>query len=145
MLKATFNEPLNWRKMFSEGGDERARKRPTERSAIKVVLTPAEGKSETSFYSKKTGLPLKTVATLESSMGEIEAESTAAEYKDFGGVLMPAKINQKVGPGEVIMTISNVKVNESIPPGKFAIPRIPKRIMEQALRRSRVEKIDTLR
>jgi hypothetical protein len=119
--EATFNEPLNWRKLFTKV-ETTGTETINGEECYKVVLTPAEGKPETSYYSKKTGLLLRTVATIESAMGEIEAESTASGYKDFDGVQMPTKINQKVGPQEVIMTIASVKVNEAIPPEKFAIP-----------------------
>jgi Domain of unknown function (DUF4412) len=121
MREATFNSSLHWRKMYPKvetvgvetvGGEE----------CYKVVMTPAEGKPETNFYSKKTGLLMKSVATIESAMGVMEAESIASNYKDFGGVLMPSRMTQKVGPQEVTMTIESVKVNEAIPPEKFEIP-----------------------
>ncbi len=121
MREATFNSSLNWRKMYPKvetagvetvGGEE----------CYKVVMTPAEGKPEINFYSKKTGLLLKSVATIESAMGEMQAESTAGEYKDFGGIRMPSKMTQKMGTQEVTMTIETVKVNEAIPADKFEIP-----------------------
>ncbi len=128
--EATFNQELNWRKMF-----EKVETTGTEtingEECYKVVLTPAEGKPETSFYSKKTGLLLRTLATIESAMGEIETESTASDYKDFDGVRMPTKIIQKAGPQEVTLTIANEKVNESIPPEKFAIPPDIKALMNK--------------
>lgn len=130
MREATFNEPLNWRKMFQKvetTGSETI----NGEECYKVVLTPAEGKPETSYYSKKTGLLLRTVATIESPQGEIETESTASGYKDFDGVLMPTKVIQKAGPAEVIMTIASMKVNESIPPEKFAIPPDIKALMNK--------------
>jgi Domain of unknown function (DUF4412) len=121
MREATFNSSLNWRKMYPKvetagvetvGGEE----------CYKVVLTPAEGKPETNFYSKKTGLMVKSLATIESAMGEMQAEATASNYKDFGGLLMPSRMTQKVATQEITMTIESVKVNEAIPAEKFEIP-----------------------
>ena len=130
MREATFNEPLNWRKMFQKvetTGSETI----NGEECYKVVLTPAEGKPETSYYSKKTGLLLRTVATIESAMGEMQAESTASGYKDFDGVLMPTKVIQKAGPQEMTLTLVSIKVNESIPPEKFAIPPDIKALMNK--------------
>ena len=130
MREATFNEPLNWRKMFQKV-ETTGTETLNGEECYKVVLTPAEGKPETSYYSKKTGLLLRTVATIESAMGEIETESTASGYKDFDGVRMPTKVIQKSGPADVIMTIASVKVNEGIPPERFAIPADIKALMNK--------------
>jgi zinc protease len=130
MREATFNEPLNWRKMFTKV-ETTGTETINGEECYKVVLTPAEGKPETSYYSKKTGLLVRTLATMESAMGEMEAESTASAYKDFGGVLMPTKVIQKAGTQEMIMTVTSVKVNESIPPEKFAIPPDVKALMNK--------------
>jgi hypothetical protein len=130
MREATFNEPLNWRKLFTKV-ETTGTETINGEECYKVVLTPAEGKPETSYYSKKTGLLLRTIATIESAMGEIEAEATVSEYKDFDGVRMPTKMIQKAGPQEVIMTVANVKVNESIPPEKFALPADIKALMNK--------------
>jgi zinc protease len=121
MREATFNSSLHWRKIYPKvetagvetvGGEE----------CYKVVMTPVEGKPETNFYSKKTGLLVKSIATIESAMGEMQAEAIAGNYKEFGGIMMPSKMTQKVGPQEVTMTIESVKVNETIPADKFEIP-----------------------
>jgi hypothetical protein len=121
MREAIFNSTLNWRKLFPKvettgvetvGGDE----------CYKVVMTPTEGKPETNYYSKKTGLLVKTVAIIESAMGEMQVEASAGNYKDFGGIMMASKMTQKVGPQEITMTIENVKVNEEIPADKFTVP-----------------------
>jgi len=130
MREATFNEPLNWRKLFTKV-ETTGTETINGEECYEVVLTPAEGKPETSYYSKKTGLLLRTIATIESPMGETEAKATVSEYKDFGGVLMPTKMIQKFGPQEAIMTIASVKVNESIPPERFAIPADIKALMNK--------------
>jgi len=119
--EAVFNSQLYWRKVYAKAetagvetvdGDE----------CYKVVLTPKEGKPETTFYSKKTGLAVKSIATVENQMGEVEVEMRVSDYKDFGGVKMPSKMTQKAAQQEITMTISNVQVNEAIPPEKFEMP-----------------------
>ena len=61
----------------------------------KVVLTPAEGKPETMYFQKKSGLAVKTTTVAVSPMGEIPVEVLVANYKNFDGVLAPAKTTQK--------------------------------------------------
>src|ERR1051325_154628 len=94
MREGTFNEPINWRKMYAKAetsgvgtvdGDE----------CYKVVLTPAEGKPETKYFSKKSGLLLKTELVAVSPMGELAVEGLLSDYKDFGGIKVPTKIVQR--------------------------------------------------
>jgi hypothetical protein len=119
--EASFNEPIHWRKLFSKAettgvesvdGDE----------CYKVVMTPAEGKPETRFFSKKSGLVVKTTMTAVSQMGEVEVEALVSDYKDFGGVKMPTKMVQKAAGQEFILTIESVKVNEELPADRFEPP-----------------------
>ena len=61
----------------------------------KVLLTPATGKPETQFYSKKSGLLLKTTATAVSPMGEVAVEVEVSDYKNFDGILLPTRSKSK--------------------------------------------------
>jgi outer membrane lipoprotein-sorting protein len=86
------------------------------------VLTPKEGKPETMFFSKKTGLMRKTTLVASSPMGDVPAEIVADDYKDFGGLLAPAKTTQKAAGQEFTVTVESMKVNETIPPERFEMP-----------------------
>ncbi len=122
LREATFNLTLHWRDHFTKA-ETAGVETVNGEECYKVVLTPKEGKPETNFYSKKSGLLIKSVATVESQLGEMEAESSASDYKDFGdGILSPSKMTQKAGPQEITITISSVKVNEPIPADKFEVP-----------------------
>lgn len=121
LREGTFNSQLNWRKMFSKV-ETAGMETVNGEECYKVILTPAEGKPETTFYSKKTGLAVKSVATVVSQMGEISAEVLVSDYKDFDGVLMPSKMIQKAAGAELAMTIESVKTNDSIPADKFDPP-----------------------
>lgn len=122
MREATFNLVLNWRSQYTKA-ETAGVETVNGEECYKVVLTPNQGKPETQFYSKKSGLMLKAMATVEGPQGEQETESTASDYKDFGGgVLSPSKMTQKAGPVEFTITITGVKVNETIPADKFAVP-----------------------
>ncbi len=121
MREAMFNNSLNWRKLYPKvettgtgtvNGEE----------CYKVVLTPSEGKPETNYYSKKTGLLMKSELTVESQIGEVQAEAEVSNYKDFDGILMPAKMIQRAAGQEFTITIESIKVNEKIPADKFDPP-----------------------
>jgi len=56
----------------------------------------------------------------------------ASEYKDFGGILEPAKMTQKTGPQEFSITLDSVEVNPAIPPARFDLPADVRKLAEKA-------------
>jgi hypothetical protein len=130
MREGAFNSALNWRKMFPKAetagietvdGDQ----------CYKVTLIPNEGKPETAYFSKKTGLEVKRSTVAVSPMGEVQVEAIISDYKDFGGVLQPTKLIQKVAGQELVITIQNVKVNEELPADRFDPPVEIKALMKK--------------
>ena len=131
MREAVFNAQLNWRKVFAKAettgvetvdGDE----------CYKVLLTPTEGKPETAYYSKKSGLEVKHSTVAVSPMGEVPVEAVVSGYKDFGGVLVPTKQIQKAAGQEFVITIENIKVNEELPADRFDPPAEIKALIKPA-------------
>lgn len=119
--QARFNAPLDWRKIFTKvetAGTEAV----NGEACYKVVLTPAAGKPESQFYSKTTGLLLKTTATAASPMGEIPVEVEVSGYEKFGGILYPTQSRQKAGGQELEITITGVSLNEPVPAEYFDLP-----------------------
>ena len=129
--EARFNAPVDWRNIYTKAetagteavnGDE----------CYKVTLTAATGKPETQYYSKKTGLLLKTTATALSPMGEVAVEVEVSDYKDFGGVLYPTRSKQKAGGQELDISITSVSLNEPIPAEYFQLPGDVKALVDKA-------------
>jgi outer membrane lipoprotein-sorting protein len=118
---AMFNSHLNWRKVYSKV-ETTAVETVEGEECYKVVLTPNDGKPETAYFSKKTGLEIKRSTTAVSPMGEMQVEAVAANYKDFDGVMEPTKLIQRVAGQELVMTIQSIKVNPEIPAEKFEPP-----------------------
>jgi hypothetical protein len=73
---------------------------------------------------------LTTVASTQ--LGDIPVEIIASDYKDFGGILEPAKVIQKAGPQEIIMTLERVEVNPAIPAERFALPAEVRALVDKA-------------
>jgi hypothetical protein len=129
--EARFNAPLDWRKIYSQAETTGAEAVNGE-ECYQVTLTPATGKPENQFYSKKTGLLLKTKATAVSPMGEVAVEVEVSDYKKFGGILYPTRSRQKAGGQELDITITSVSLNEPIPAEYFELPADIKALVEKA-------------
>ncbi|MGD1097441.1 MAG: hypothetical protein ABSB35_36325, partial [Bryobacteraceae bacterium] len=127
----TFNAELNWRKIYSKVETTGVETVDGE-ECYKLVLTPKEGRPETTYYQKSTGLAVKMNTTLVSTMGELPVEATMGDYREFGGVLVATRITQKAAGTEVTRTIQTMKVNEEIPAGRFDLPADIKALLDKA-------------
>ena len=127
---ATFNSEIHWRELYPKSetvGAEEVGGSP----AYKVVLTPADGKPQTEYFDKKSGLMVKRTATVVNPMGEIPMEMTFTDYKNFGGILRPAKVSQKAMGQEFSITLDDTKTNVEIPKDRFEPPAAVKKLMEK--------------
>jgi len=125
---ATFNSALQWRTLW-KSAETTGIETVEGEECYRVVLTPAEGKPETSFYSKKTGLLVKKARVVASQMGEMPVEVFASDYKSFDGVLMPTKVSQRMMGNEILVTQGDVKFNTAIPAEKFEPPADIKKLL----------------
>ena len=129
--EATFNAPLHWHEIYSKVETVGVDKVDGE-DCYKVVMTPADGKPVTVYFQKKSGLEIKTAMKVVSQIGEVDVESTASNYKEFDGVLMPTTVVQNVAGQVLKMTVQNVKVNEDIPASRFEPPAEVKALLNKA-------------
>jgi hypothetical protein len=121
LLQAVFNEELNWKKHYTKvetTGVEDVDKKP----AYKVVLTPKVGKPVTQYYDKASHLLVKYVGTEKSPQGEIDVESYPGDYKKVDGILIAHKVTQKILTQEIVIAMSEIKQNVSLPPDAFKVP-----------------------
>jgi hypothetical protein len=131
LREATFNSPLHWRELNTKvetAGTETI----DGELCYKVVLTPTEAPAETMYFQKKSGLAVKTVATVVSPMGEAPAEMFASDYKSAGGVLAPMKMTEKAAGQEIVIAISDVKTNQTIPADRFDPPADVKALINKS-------------
>jgi hypothetical protein len=131
LREARIDSTYHWREVYAKA--ETTSLEPVDgEECYKVVMTPAEGKPDTLYFSKKTGLLKKTVVIAASQMGDIPAQVTAVAYRDFGGILEPSVIKQTAAGQEFTITIENVEVNPKIPPQRFALPDDVKALLKTA-------------
>jgi hypothetical protein len=129
--EGNMNSTLNWRKLYPKvenAGIETI----DGQECYKVVMTPAEGQPMIGYYQKKSGLQVKLTTVSSTQMGDIPVELIASDYKNFGGILEPAKVIQKAGPQEFTITLERVEVNPAIPPEQFALPAEVQKLVDQA-------------
>lgn len=119
--EARFNAQVDWRKVFAKvettGSDT-----VNGEDCYKVQVTPTLGKAETQFYSKKSGLLLKTATTAVSPMGEIPVEVEVSDYKTFDGVLVATRSKSKMGPQHLEITITDMSFDQPIAAEQFELP-----------------------
>ncbi|MEO7652907.1 MAG: DUF620 domain-containing protein [Bryobacteraceae bacterium] len=97
----------------------------------KVKLTALDGKPETRWYSRKSGLLLKSEMVVKNPMGDIQAVVTASDYrKTPGGILIPHTIRQMVLGREMVFTVLEVKANEDLPKDRFDVPADVKALLK---------------
>ena len=113
--EGNMNSTLNWRELYPKVENAGIETIDGE-ECYKVVMTPAEGQPIIGYYQKTSGLQVKLTTVASTQMGDIPVELTASDYKNFGGILEPAKVTQKTGPQELTITLDSVEVNPAIPP-----------------------------
>ena len=129
--EAQFNGQAEWRTIFPKA-ETTGSESVNGEECYKVLLTPAAGKSETQYFSKKSGLLLKTAATAVSPMGEVAVEVEVSDYKDFDGVLYPTRSKSKMGPQQLDITITGMSFEEAIPSSVFEVPPEIKTLLDKA-------------
>jgi len=129
--EGSLNSTVNWRKLYPKvetAGIETI----DGQECYKVIMTPAEGQPMIGYYQKKSGLQVKMSTVATTQMGDIPVDLIASDYKDFGGILEPAKVTQRSGPQEFTITLDSVEVNPGIPPEKFALPDEIRKLVNKA-------------
>lgn len=129
--EGNMNATVNWRKLYPKVENQGIETIDGE-ECYKVVMTPAEGQPVIGYYQKKSGLQVKLTTVASTQMGDIPVEMIASDYRDFGGILEPAKVVQKAGPQEFTMTLDRVEVNPAIPPETFALPDEVRKLVDKA-------------
>jgi hypothetical protein len=126
-----FNPALNWQKLYVKG--ETAGVETTEgHECYKIVLTPQEGKPLVEFYDKTSGLLVKTVTTVNSQLGEINAEILYSDYQKDGGVLSPHHMLNRAVQQEFVIQIQSIEVNADLPKDRFDLPPEIQALLDKA-------------
>lgn len=125
---AQFNAPLHARDLYKTAETVGLESVDGE-ECYKVVLTPLEGKPETDYFSRKSGLLKKKSMIVSSPMGDLPVEVFVGEYKDFDGILTPRRISQKMMGNEITVSADDVKYNVEIAKDRYEPPAEIRKLM----------------
>jgi hypothetical protein len=121
LREATLRGPLYWRKLYKHV-ETVSQETIDDQACYKVVLTPEEGKPDTQYYDKKSGLMVKMTSVVTNPMGEIPTEMILSDYKAENGLSQPHRLQQKAAGMDFLILIDRFDYNVDIPENTFEVP-----------------------
>lgn len=121
----------SWREYYKEAhtlGEEDVAGKP----AWKLQLIPKEGKPETFYFDKESGLLVRMAQTIATALGEIPVEGGLSDYRRVGGILTPFTMTQKAMSQTMTMHFDKVEWNSAIPANRFDLPAVVKALAERS-------------
>jgi len=118
---ARMNSLSSWRDVYKDAkttGEESVDGKP----AWKVELSPKEGKPETFFFDKESGMMVRMTQTVSTALGEIPAEASIGDYRRVDGILAPFSMIQKAMNQTIAMRFEKIVWNPEIPADRFDLP-----------------------
>jgi zinc protease len=92
------------------------------KEAYEVTFTGTTGSSMRHYFDTKEFLKIREAKMGKTPRGPIEQVSDLAEYKAFGGVLIPVKIEESVMGQTFTLTVDKCDVNTKVQDAVFAKP-----------------------
>lgn len=121
LRSANFNPQIHWKESYKSAecvGVETV----DGRVCYKVVMTPLEGKPETHYFEKDSGLMVRQTGVLKTPMGEVRVDDTIGDYRLESGILMPHSLNQTLAGQQLKLTFTSIVFNADIPKDRFDLP-----------------------
>lgn len=82
--------------------------------AYKIVVTKPSGKTETEYYSVKTGLLLKQEGKIKAAGQELDQTTEFGNYTTVGGIKLPGTMTQSAMGQSFEIMIAGFKINEGV-------------------------------
>jgi hypothetical protein len=127
---ATLALITTWRDVYKEArttGSEDVNGKP----AWKVEMTPKEGRPETFYFDRDSGLLVRTSAVLSSPLGEISTQATMSDFRMVQGILTPFAMTENAMSQSIVMKFNKIAYNVTIPAERFALPAEVKALLEK--------------
>ncbi len=97
-----------------------------------VRMTRASGEVSYGYFSKESGLKVKSKTKAETPAGAMDIEAFFSDYKEFSGVLHATKMVQKLPNGmEIVITFTKIEPNVEFPEDTFDLPESVKKLVEK--------------
>ena len=121
---------LNWKDYYT-GAEITGIEEMEGHTCYVMVLTPKEGKPETSWLDTESKLLIKSAMTLSNEMGDVKVEAYPQDYRKAGDMLIPFTAKQVImGVQEVLVKMETVEWDKDIPAGTFDIPAAVQALLE---------------
>ena len=120
----------SWRDVFKEAktiGPADVDGKP----AWQVEMVAKEGKPETWFFDRDSGLVVKTSGVLSTAMGDLRTEVTNSDFRNVDGILTPFAMTQKAMSQTIVMRFDKIAYNAPIPADRFAPPNSVKSLRKK--------------
>ncbi|MBA7693598.1 hypothetical protein ES703_102184 [subsurface metagenome] len=101
-----------------------------EEVCYKVIFTPRQADPFTAYFSKASGLMMKTVILLPEQSGQIKVESFMSDYRQVGGILYPYQVFERVMNMDIYSTVESLKHNVEMSEDRFEPPVDIKKLLE---------------
>ncbi len=82
--------------------------------AYKIIVTKPSGKTETEYYSAKTGFLLKQEGKVKAAGQELEQTMEFSNYTSVGGLKLPGTMTQSIMGQGFEISMKNYKLNEGV-------------------------------
>ena len=92
------------------------------RLCYKILLITEEGTKWAQFYEIDSGLKIKEVKEVETTLGSFQQETFYSNYKLVDGLKFPFNIKQSFGMQTIEMNVSSIKLNDGLDDSIFEIP-----------------------
>jgi hypothetical protein len=119
-----------WRDFYKSAhtlGEESVAGKP----AWKVELTPTEGKPETFYFDKESGLLVRMTQTVTTALGEIPVDVSLSDYRTVDGIKTPFAMTQNAMSQVMSMHFDKVEWNPALPENKFDPPPAIKALLDK--------------
>jgi zinc protease len=92
------------------------------RLCYKILLITEEGTKWAQFYEIDSGLKIKEIKEMETTLGSFQQETFYSDYKEVDSLKFPFNIKQSFGTQTVEMNVSSIKLNDGLDDSIFEIP-----------------------
>jgi hypothetical protein len=99
----------------------------------KVIQTPKQAGPITVYYSKESGLTVKSTYTLEHQSEKIKVENLTSDYKKVGGILYPHHVVHKAMNIDTQFIVESIEHNVEMPKDRFDLPEAIHKILERTI------------
>jgi len=118
---ATLARITSWRDVYKEAhtvGSEDLDGKP----AWRVEMIAKEGKPETFFFDRDSGLLVRISGVHTTPLGDVSAESTMSDFRPINGILTPFALTEKAMSQTIVMRFTSISYNAALPKDRFDLP-----------------------